>query len=150
MEDLRSTRDDAPLPPTIEITPSPAVEMMEHLCAMEEEIMASWQNLQYLLEEMTKLQARVKQPSIPAPTMRWVAEPAKPSEFDGDWGKGCAFLNSCLLYLCACRVDFADDQTKILWVLSFMKSGRAAVFAAGVFAKEAHQGQPAYPDWASF
>jgi hypothetical protein len=67
MEDLWSTREDAPLSPTIEITPSPTGEMMR-LHAMEEEMMTSWQNLQYLLEELTKLQARVEQPSVPAPT----------------------------------------------------------------------------------
>jgi hypothetical protein len=79
-----------------------------------------------------------------------MAEPVKQSEFDGDQGKGRAFLNSCLLYLCACQVDFANDQTKILWVLSFMKSRRAAVFADRVFVKEARHNQPAYLDWASF
>jgi hypothetical protein len=55
-------------PPTIETTPSPTGEMMQHLHAMEEEMMVSQQNLQYLLEEMTKLQVRVEQPSAPAPT----------------------------------------------------------------------------------
>jgi DNA mismatch repair ATPase MutL len=66
-EDLRSTRDDTPLSPTIEITLSPTEEMMQCLHAMEEGMMMSQQNLQYLLEEMTKLQARVEQPSVPVP-----------------------------------------------------------------------------------
>jgi hypothetical protein len=102
MEDLWLTHNNTPLSPTIEITPSPAEEMMQRLCAMEEGMMTSRQDLQYLLEEMTKLQARVEQPPVLVPTMRHAAEPTKPSEFDGDWGKGCAFLNSCLLYLHAC------------------------------------------------
>jgi hypothetical protein len=117
---------------------------------MEEWMMTSQLNLQYMLGEMAKLQSRVEQPPAPAPMTWCAAEPAKPSEFNGDREKGCTFFNSCLLYLHACRVDFTDDQTKILWVLSFMKSGWAAVFADRAFAKEACQNQPAYLDWASF
>lgn len=66
--------------------------------------------------------------AIPRPGRRSV-EPAQPSEFDGDRSKGRAFLNSCLLYLSFCSKDFPDDQARILWMLSFLKSGRAAVFA---------------------
>ena len=70
---------------------------------------------------------------IPHPG-RHLVEPAWPSEFDGDRSKGCAFLNSCLLYLGFCSKDFPDNQARILWTLSFLKSGRAAVFATRVYA----------------
>jgi hypothetical protein len=101
-----------------------------------------------LIEEVTKLQARAAPPSALAPTTRHTVDPVKPSEFDRDQGKGHAFLNSCLIYLHVCQADFIDNQTKILWVLLFMKSRQAAVFAAQVFAKEVQQDQPAYWDWA--
>jgi hypothetical protein len=49
--------------------PPPAEEMMQRLLTMEEGMMTSQQNLQYLLEEMTMLQSRVGQPPGPAPMM---------------------------------------------------------------------------------
>src|SRR5271168_3287300 len=56
--------------------------------------------------------------------------PALPTEFDGDRSKGMAFLYSCQTYICLCSASFPDDQTKITWALSYMKTGRAALWAA--------------------
>jgi len=42
--------------------------------------------------------------------------------------KGCAFLNSCNLYIGLAPTQFTDDQARIYWVLSFMKGDRAAHF----------------------
>ena len=53
-------------------------------------------------------------------------KPASPSEFFGERSKGCAFLNSCDLYIRLAPTQFADDSSKIYWVLSFMKGDRAA------------------------
>jgi hypothetical protein len=77
-------------------------------------------------------------------------EPAKPSEFDGDRTKGHTFLNSCLLYLGFCIKDFHDDQARILWMLSFMKAGRAAVFTARIFAHTTRTGKAYFKDWKHF
>ena len=56
-------------------------------------------------------------------------KPASPSEYDGDCAKGRAFLNSCSLYINLCPMQFKDDAQKVCWVLSYMKTGRAAVWA---------------------
>ena len=55
-------------------------------------------------------------------------KPVTPSEFTGDRTKGRAFLNSCDLYIGLAPTQFADDQARIYWVLSFMKGNRAACF----------------------
>ena len=39
-----------------------------------------------------------------------LAEPAKPSEYDGDHVNGHTFFNSCTLYLGLCVNEFHDDQ----------------------------------------
>jgi hypothetical protein len=56
--------------------------------------------------------------------------PGLPSDFDGNRAKGHDFLKSCSLYMSLCSSDFADDQAKILWVLSYMKSRRASDFTS--------------------
>ena len=55
-------------------------------------------------------------------------KPATPSEFIGNHTKGCAFLNSCDLYIGLAPTQFADDQARIYWVLSFMKGDHAVCF----------------------
>lgn len=55
-------------------------------------------------------------------THPWL-KPATPLEYDGDRKKGCAFYNSCMLYMKLCLTEFPDDQAKINWVLSYMKGG---------------------------
>jgi hypothetical protein len=56
-------------------------------------------------------------------------KPGVPADFDGNRHKGCPFLNSCILYISLCKAEFKNDQAKILWILSYMKEGRAASFA---------------------
>ena len=48
-----------------------------------------------------------------------------PKTFDGDRSKGRAFLTSCQLYFTLRKSEFQDDEEKIQWILSYMKSGRA-------------------------
>jgi len=55
-------------------------------------------------------------------------KPATPSEFTGDCTKGHAFLNSCNLYIGLAPTQFADDQARIYWVLSFIKGDHTAHF----------------------
>src|SRR5882762_3038202 len=59
-------------------------------------------------------------------------KPAAPNNFDGDRLKGRAFLNSCRLYISLCRDQFRDEQAKIHWALSFMKSRRAALYVNSI------------------
>jgi len=73
-------------------------------------------------------------PTITAPTAPALREPSRglkpatPNDFNGDRLKGRAFLNSCRLYISLCESQFQDDQAMIHWALSFMKSGRAALY----------------------
>jgi hypothetical protein len=77
--------------------------------------------------------------------------PALPSEFDGDRTKGMAFLRSCQTYFRLCPDSFSDDQMKILWALSYLKSGRAAKWAARVFRwEEDNRGFHKFLDWDNF
>jgi Retrotransposon gag protein len=77
-------------------------------------------------------------------------KPATPNDFDGDRLKGQAFLNSCRLYISLCENQFQDDQAKIHWALSFMKSGRAALHANRVLQKETSEALPAFVSWRGF
>src|SRR6201996_7823247 len=66
-------------------------------------------------------------PPIPSTTPRHRGPaPALPSEFDGDRTKGLAFLTSCQIYICLCPDNFSDEQAKIVWAMSYMKSGGVA------------------------
>ena len=49
-----------------------------------------------------------------------------PPNFGRERHNGCAFLNSCSLYICLAPEQFHDKEEKILWALMFFKSGRAA------------------------
>ena len=61
------------------------------------------------------------------------ARPATPPDFDGDRSKGLAFLNSCQTYIRLCPAEFPDEQTQIIWAMSYMKSGRAQKWTARIF-----------------
>jgi hypothetical protein len=77
--------------------------------------------------------------------------PALPNEFDGDRSKGPTFLRSCQTYILLCPDSFADDQTRIIWALSYMKSGRAAKWAARIFKwEEENEGYTKFLDWDNF
>src|SRR6267154_2163817 len=77
-------------------------------------------------------------------------KPATPNDFDGDRLKGWAFLNSCRLYISLCESQFRDDQAMIHWALSFMKSGRAALYANHILQREASEVLPACVSWKRF
>ena len=53
-----------------------------------------------------------------------MAHPAVLPDFDGDRAKGKVFLNACQTYFRLCPKEFADEQTKIIWAMSYMKTGR--------------------------
>jgi hypothetical protein len=77
-------------------------------------------------------------------------KPGTPSDFNGDRTKGRAFLNTCQLYMSLCASEFADDQARIHWALSYMKEGRAATFADRTLRLETRTGNPRYPTWLDF
>jgi hypothetical protein len=77
-------------------------------------------------------------------------KPAPPSDFDGNRKRGRTFLNQCELYIKLRKSDFADEVTQIHWALSYMKSGRAAVFAEQVISHEATKEEPLFDTWREF
>ena len=56
------------------------------------------------------------------PTRRRPPPLALPNEYDGDLSKGQAFLTSCQTYIHLCLDSFPEEQVKITWALSYMKS----------------------------
>ena len=132
-----------------------AQEVLDRLAAIEQELMKEREEKRDLETRLSSLQATTTGlmaglPSrIRAPAKR-TAEPAKPSEYDGNRANGRNFIQSCRLYLGVCASDFPDEQSQILWALSFMKTGRAATFAARAFTYEAKNGTPLYANWKAF
>jgi hypothetical protein len=91
--------------------------------------------------------------SVGHPMMSKAARPAVPPDFDGDRTKGIAFLNACRIYLRLCPDEFPDEQTKIVWAMSYMKSGRAQRWTARVFHWEdlsENSGCARFIDWEDF
>jgi Retrotransposon gag protein len=74
-----------------------------------------------------------------------------PNESDGDRSRGPTFLRFCQTYVRLCPDSFSDDQTRIIWALSYMKSGRAAKWAARIFKyEEDNEGCTRFLDWEDF
>jgi hypothetical protein len=120
-----------------------------------EHLVNGFQHLQQLiLQQQHTSHPKSPPPEKPLPppiTSRIRAPPpALPSEFDGDRNRGPAFLNSCQTYIRLCPDSFSDDQAKITWSLSYMKSGRAAKWAARIFKYEEDEGQAKFLDWMDF
>ena len=78
-------------------------------------------------------------PTNNTPSAGWktLLRPSVPTDFDGDRTKGKAFLTSCRTYIRLCPEGFPDDNVKIVWLLSYMKSGRAGRWAAREFEYQA-------------
>ena len=74
--------------------------------------------------------------------------PAMPNDFDGNCALWRAFLTSCKLYFSLCAREFPNDQMRIQWVLSFMKSDRAALFAQSITRRLAEG--PVFANWQAF
>jgi len=86
----------------------------------------------------------------PLPIVHNCLKPRVPPSFDGDRAKGCTFMNSCILYQLLCMVEFQDDQAKIHWVLSYMKSDCAATFANCTICYETKYNSLHYGSWNAF
>jgi hypothetical protein len=72
-------------------------------------------------------------PADPTPQVRARGlKPSTPNDFDRDHLKGRAFLNLCQLYISLCEDQFKNEQAKMHWALSFMKSRRAALYVNSI------------------
>ena len=86
-----------------------------------------------------------------APTRQWPPPPALPNEYDGDCSKGQAFLTSCQTYICLCLDSFLEEQVKITWAVSYMKSRWAAKWAERIFQwEERNGGYSKFLNWEEF
>jgi len=63
-----------------------------------------------------------------------------PPDFDGECHNSYAFLNSCSLYICLALEQFHNEEERILWALTFFKSGRAAKWSDNMFCQEVDTG----------
>jgi hypothetical protein len=96
---------------------------------------------------------RVRTSAVPSTTATTTSnrlKPGVPVDFDGDRMKGRSFLNSCLLYINLCKAEFKDDQAIIMWILSYMKSGRAASFADRALRYTLNNDTPRYQTFEEF
>ena len=84
------------------------------------------QKLDLLLTHILPPTRPVISPKLVPPTLPSTSPSGRPSEFDGDHSKGMEFLYSCQMYIRLRPDSFPDNQTKIVWALSYMKAGRAA------------------------
>jgi hypothetical protein len=138
----------------------------ERVTNLEETVAAMESKLNQILDTMSRLHENTANtPSTPPPvvpiphtssehkpkTRR--PKPAIPPEFDGDRKKGLTFLHSCQTYIRLCPEEFRDEQTKIVWAMSYMKSGRAAKWTARIFRWEElpeNSGYSKFLDWQDF
>ena len=122
------------------------------LSAMDNDRMVSVeQAIVGIQEQQAELNQRFEQllkaitpcPDLPAPktdaplspvlSKSCTACPLALAEFDGECSKGMAFLSSCQTYIQLCPREFADEQTKIIWAMSYMKSSHAQKWTARIF-----------------
>jgi len=92
-------------------------------------------------------------PSIPASSARrkkLALKPSFPPDFSGDRAAGKAFLTSCQTYIRLCPEAFEDDLTKMIWAMSYMKTGRANRWATREFEQEAKASHLRFIDWLDF
>ncbi|KIM45020.1 hypothetical protein M413DRAFT_24289 [Hebeloma cylindrosporum] len=79
-----------------------------------------------------------------------ILKPSNPTDFDGDHTRGKAFLTSCRTYIRLCPESFLDEITKIIWAMSFMKTGRASRWAERELESEVQEGSLRFIDWLDF
>jgi hypothetical protein len=95
----------------------------------------------------------ISAPLTDPPKIGRKARPANPPDFNGERSEGLAFLNSCQTYIRLCPEEFPDEQTKIMWAMSYMKTGRAQRWTARVFRWESsteNEGHTRFLDWEDF
>ena len=75
---------------------------------------------------------------------------ATPADFNGERDRGKAFMATCRTYIRLNAGTFANDDTKIIWAMSYMKSRRASRWAQRELATEASRGRLQFLDWKDF
>jgi len=75
---------------------------------------------------------------------------SSPPDFSGEYYNGRTFLNSCSLYIRLAPEQFHDEQEKILWALTFFRSGHAAKWSKNMFRQEADTGIFPIQTWRDF
>jgi hypothetical protein len=124
-----------------------------------DDITTSLNSIIFNLDALTRTPAPAPAPppiplAPPAPPATALTQsrlkPATPGEYDGNRVKGCAFYNSCMLYMRLCAAEFPDDQAKINWVLSYMKGGRAAIWADWIVRYDSNNTMPRFATWELF
>ena len=116
--------------------------------------------LQSILERLGPAQAQKAPPPVRKPPTTTTTssagrrnaslKPALPPDFSGDRKMGKAFLTSCRTYIRLCPEAFEDDDTKIIWAMSYMRSGRANRWATREFELEAKDEHLRFIDWSDF
>ena len=84
--------------------------------------------------------------------MAWQTCPklSSPPDFSRERYNGRTFLNSCSLYIYLAPEQFCDEQKKILWALTFFKSGCTAKWSENVFHQEMDTGIFSMQTWEDF
>ncbi|CAK5263011.1 unnamed protein product [Mycena citricolor] len=89
------------------------------------------------LDELPSEQPPSPPPITPAPTMSGhhrITLAANPPYFDGDKTKYMGFVDSCTTYIGAYRSEFSQDETKILFILSYLRNEAGTSCAASRWA----------------
>ena len=92
-------------------------------------------------------------PSIPASSTSWkklALKPSFPPKFSEDQATRKAFLTSCQTYICLCPEVFEDDLTKIVWAMSYIKTGCASHWMTCKFEQEVKTNCLRFLDWLDF
>ena len=141
-------------------------ELMERQHISENNINTTLAALTMQLQQLMQLVANpilpavLNTPLLPVPSpptslfptpMAWWTCPklSFPLDFSRECHNGCAFLNSCSLYICLAPEQFCDEQEKILWALMFFKGGYATKWSENVFHQETDTGIFPMQTWES-
>ena len=142
-------------------------ELTERQNVSENNINTTLVALTVQLQQLTQLVANPPPPPIsntppppvpsppaslpPAPTARQMCPKLScPLDFGGERHNGCAFLNSCSLYIRLAPEQFHNEEERILWAFMFFKSGRAAKWSENMFHQEADTGVFPIRTWRDF
>ena len=89
-------------------------------------------------------------PPLPLVQKKLALKPSFPPDFSGDQAARKAFLTSCQTYIRLCPEAFEDDLTKIVWAMSYMKTGRANRWATREFEQETKTDRLRFINWLDF
>jgi len=142
-------------------------ELTERQHVSENNINSTLAALTTQLQQLTQLVANPPPPAVlntppppvpsplvsppPAPPVRWTRPKLScPPDFNGERHNGCAFLNSCSLYIRLALEQFHDKQERILWALTFFKGGHATKWFKNVFRQEVDTSVFPIQTWGDF